>query len=745
MKSPAPGVLIDDSLLVEELIGKGGMGSVYRAKHLGLGRTVALKLMPELHMANEESRQRFKREARVLSLLSHKNVVGFFSFGLWQDEVPYMAMELLNGRPLDELILERKLSGAEIRDLLLQVCSALDYAHRQGVVHRDLKPANIIVVQEPEPDTVKIVDFGLAKFLPEKVEVSQNLTETGLLIGSVNYMSPEQCLAKSIDERSDIYSLGCVLYQMLSGKAPFDQENPMAIVHRQLSDDLPFEDLPAGSAEVQDLISIARNCTNKDPQKRYQSAAALQEDLQRVGSRRINEFVAKAANPPSKKAILSLSFIFCLLCLAGYYFTDNYLPVVQAEFIKRFGDQNSCEAAIVQAGQLRERGRMQAAVDLLQAALFVANKYKLNDIGVAEIDKELARTYEEMDMKDPALKYASEALKNYTTVLSKESWPALKSQNYSQEFQDCLQLLGGLHPDLQSNKTKIESILSRLEAYQDFDTALMLAKFQVELASTNTQTDHHESRERILAAQRQLAACYYKAGRLQDACSEMKQILNKAQQMHSSQELSQGLNQYVDYLGELEKPALLPFGKVCEQMLEEESSMDDLHKVNVVQSLCHFYIKCGDTANAEVLKEKAYNTLLDAKELKLYPDSMWDKYLTQSELCCLLGDTRAALEAFGKAVGFLETFQHKTSWYVECSMSKISSSCLHELEDKKEVFALLERLEKLAEKASARDDSLLLCRYRTYLSLGDYNKAKELDPKRFKDYEASLLINRTGK
>lgn len=207
------------------------MGSVYKAKHLSMDRMVALKFL-HLGFSDAEGLERFRREAKILSTLKHKNIIGCYELGIWDDR-PFVAMEYIDGQSLFDVLAERgKLSPAEAIDIARQVAEGLDCAHKHGVVHRDLKPTNILLVD----GVAKIIDFGLAKLANPSGLSAMKLTETGLALGSVWYMSPEQCVGRNVDERSDIYGLGIVLYQMLTGNPPFQDESAVSVMHRHLAE-----------------------------------------------------------------------------------------------------------------------------------------------------------------------------------------------------------------------------------------------------------------------------------------------------------------------------------------------------------------------------------------------------------------------------------------------------------------------------------------------------------------------------
>ncbi len=277
------GTIVDNRYQLIEHLGQGGMGTVFKTRELGLERIIALKLLHPSLVGDTESQQRFKREGKVLSELNHPNILIFYRFGVWGDAFPYIAMEFVQGQSLSAVIGEQGISPNRVVAIGLQICAAMEHAHRHKVIHRDLKPSNIMLCLQPTADTVKIVDFGLARVLPDANATSRQWTQTGSVIGSVHYMSPEQCLGKKADVRSDIYSLGCLLYEAVTGCRPLDADNPIGLMHlhatqmpEPISKRLGDAMTPAG------LNNVLVRSMMKDPAQRYQSMAAMQEDLSLV-------------------------------------------------------------------------------------------------------------------------------------------------------------------------------------------------------------------------------------------------------------------------------------------------------------------------------------------------------------------------------------------------------------------------------------------------------------------------------
>lgn len=290
---PADGVALEttsDSLIGTTLAGKyridarlneGGMGTVYRATHVLMEKTVAIKVLRPSLAADEKIVARFSREARAASRISHPNALSVTDFGEDENGIVFLVMEFLSGRTLKQLIRdEGPLPLARVVEIVRQVGDALNAAHAQGVVHRDLKSDNIMLIDTMAGDHAKVLDFGIAKIKePDGNRDTGGLTAPNLVIGTPQYMSPEQCSQDSeIDARSDIYSLGVILYEMLVGHVPFTADSPTMVMMKHLQEPVPSvleerPDLPASIGKV-----IARAMA-KLPANRYQTIAELIEDL----------------------------------------------------------------------------------------------------------------------------------------------------------------------------------------------------------------------------------------------------------------------------------------------------------------------------------------------------------------------------------------------------------------------------------------------------------------------------------
>ena len=265
---------------IVDLISVGGMGRVYRAEQSVLGRTVAVKIIHPHLLSDENSAVRFMTEARAASQLNHPNSVSVFDFGRTEDGQPYLVMEFLRGKDLARVAYEEgPLPFARIVDVLRQVLAALAEAHELGIVHRDLKPENVIL----EPlrrggDFVKVVDFGLAKFRADTQTPS--VTSPGIVCGTPDYMAPEQGRGDPIDGRSDLYGVGVILFQLLTGRLPFEAESPTQVVMMHLSIPVPDPRQIAPERNIPDsLVDVVNRALEKDVSKRYGDAVELSDAL----------------------------------------------------------------------------------------------------------------------------------------------------------------------------------------------------------------------------------------------------------------------------------------------------------------------------------------------------------------------------------------------------------------------------------------------------------------------------------
>jgi serine/threonine protein kinase len=269
-----------------ELIGKGGMGTVYKATDKTSGSLVALKILrPEL-AADPGAVKRFEQEVSATVELKHPNLVDVHCLSQTTDGVPYLAMNYIKGEGLDAVIkFDRFMPTERALNIFVQTATALAHAHSKNVIHRDMKPSNILISQNAAgQEHINIVDFGIAKVLAPNIQQTQ-LTQTGELFGSPLYMSPEQCSGAPVDRRSDIYSFGCVMYEVVCGKPPFQEENPFQVMLKQVQHEPAPPHLVNPSISIhKDLEYVVMRCLQKEPGDRYQTINDLLDDLQQMQS-----------------------------------------------------------------------------------------------------------------------------------------------------------------------------------------------------------------------------------------------------------------------------------------------------------------------------------------------------------------------------------------------------------------------------------------------------------------------------
>jgi serine/threonine protein kinase len=277
-----PGSIFAGHYEILGLLGQGGMSTVYKAKHLLVDSVRAIKVIRLDQVENSKVLRRFQQEGKAALALEHTNIGRVYEFGIEATfQKPFLVMDYVEGKTLSATLSEEgALTTERACRLISQVCEGLQEAHSKGVVHRDIKPGNIILTKDSAgSETAKIVDFGIAKMIGP--DDAQNLTQTGEVFGTPLYMSPEQCLGQKVDARSDLYSLGCVLYECLSGKPPFEGSSSLETIMMHVNGALPAFDNKVISAQ---LKSVVLKSLSKNPEERFQSASDLTEALTQDGS-----------------------------------------------------------------------------------------------------------------------------------------------------------------------------------------------------------------------------------------------------------------------------------------------------------------------------------------------------------------------------------------------------------------------------------------------------------------------------
>jgi serine/threonine protein kinase len=317
------GTVLTGKYRILEVAGRGGMGIVYKAEDTKLHRAVALKFLPPALVNSQESRERFLLEARAAAALSHPNICTIHEVHD-EEERPFIVMEYIEGRSLKARIQGHPLEAGEAAEIAIQVAEALEEAHGKGIVHRDIKSANIMVTEKGQ---AKVMDFGLAKVKGKSLH-----TREGTTLGTVAYMSPEQAQGRAVDHRTDVWSLGVVLYEMLSGRLPFTGERDTAILYSVVhAEPKPLKEAQPGvPAELSQIVGRA---LKKDLKARYGSAAEMLEDLRKYRDS-VKADQLKVLTPRTVLRLLRrprvavpLALGIALLAAAGYWYSDRRAKV----------------------------------------------------------------------------------------------------------------------------------------------------------------------------------------------------------------------------------------------------------------------------------------------------------------------------------------------------------------------------------------------------------------------------------
>lgn len=371
-------------------IGAGGMGEVYLAQDTKLERRVALKFLPLHLVENREVRTRFVREAQTVAKLNHPNIVAVYEVSEYNGR-PFYAMELVEGKSLKTFTRDNALPIETVVDYAIQICQGLGEAHRAGIIHRDIKLANIAVDKQ---ERIRLLDFGLAT-----IEGGAKLTKSGSTLGTVAYMSPEQVSGRPVDQRSDLFSLGAVLYELIAGRTPFERDNDGATL-KAIVEDNP-EPLTRYKSDVPDkLADIVEQLLEKDVEIRYQSAEGVIADLKRLfydskgssGSRR-------ATAPPRRRMQWVYAAAAAVLILAaGYYFfgprgadLDSHIPVLAVLPFDNLGADADAYFAEGITAEIRSRLTTLEGVSVISGNS--VEKYRETTLSAGEIGRELGADY----------------------------------------------------------------------------------------------------------------------------------------------------------------------------------------------------------------------------------------------------------------------------------------------------------------------------------------------------------------
>lgn len=419
-------------------LGKGGMGLVYRVKQIFLNRELALKTIDKNCMT-ESAIRRFQQEAQTAFSLDHPNIIGVKDFGVLDDQTPFLAMELVHGETLGDF--QKRVGCLTVEQaipIFIQVCFGLSYAHECGVVHRDIKPSNIMVLNglpHGAEGSVKILDFGIAKFTAHEGGEVQALTRTGEIFGSPLYMSPEQCSGFRVDHRADVYSLGCVLFESLSGTPPFIGDNALATMMKHQNEPAPtLREASLGKEFPEDIEKLVAAMLAKSPEDRYSNLGVVAHQLNAIRHGASISSLPKSGRPVSQQNVSEISmsrarFVAIMLLIsalsgsAGYLFdhlrgavtvqesaaqatSGNSDREYTEELLKRFESapaKSSTEYKLPDtqatidlkdASDLLDRGMdAEAEPMLLQALIHAERQFGKKSVQVADVRLNLGRCY----------------------------------------------------------------------------------------------------------------------------------------------------------------------------------------------------------------------------------------------------------------------------------------------------------------------------------------------------------------
>ena len=274
-QDPFVGKVIDGRYEIQQRVGEGGMGVVYKARQMSIDRVIALKMLNQQMQGDQTWVQRFYNEAKACSRLQHPNTIRMFDFGQTQDGRLFMTMEFLDGLSLRDALQRGPIAPQRVVKILIQCCASLAEAHSIGIIHRDIKPDNVFLLNMAgSPDFVKLLDFSVAKLL----EGDRMKTQAGVVFGTPQYMSPEQGRGLPLDARSDLYALGVLAFEMLTGNVPYNDDNPMTVIQMHLHGAIP----PMPDSIPYSVQAIVRRAMEKDASRRYQSAGEMMQHCQQV-------------------------------------------------------------------------------------------------------------------------------------------------------------------------------------------------------------------------------------------------------------------------------------------------------------------------------------------------------------------------------------------------------------------------------------------------------------------------------
>lgn len=509
-----------------ECIGVGGMGKVYKAKHVLLNKLVAIKFLQESKLGLDETTiRRFHQEAQMVVKLQHPNIPALREFGI-ESNTPYIVMDYVEARPLSSLIQDRSLSPQEICALIAQICSALDHAHKSNIVHRDIKPSNILIQKDPlkqKPPKAFLLDFGIAKTLDAITD--SRLTETGELVGTVKYMSPEQFKGFPASSSSDLYSIGCVLFEALSGKPPFSSTNRLEIILKHQQAEAP--NLP--DTVPTNIQNIVYRCLEKTPERRYQSAAELALDLDRASHGQASTFLVPRVKSRHKALLTSMVTIPSLALLSWLLFISPNQNDL-GDLSKRIAENPESPASLnlyLKRGNLyfKNKNFNQALYDYTHAAKISPNAFALH---------RAATCFYETGDYDNALTYAEKAQKaspHDAEAIAIGAAAKAKLGRTDESSADYTQLLSQIPNTISS--LRLAALNNRANNYY------VQGKYDLALADLDQVLKLQENNE---AAQLSRASIEFSKGEYEKALKDVRSVLKQNPKSDRGHELRGRIN-----------------------------------------------------------------------------------------------------------------------------------------------------------------------------------------------------------
>lgn len=588
------GTILQEKFEITERLGAGGMSVVYKATDLVLNRPVAIKVLRQHLTCAMEDLLRFQQEALVIGRLEHPNIVRIHALEFPLGESPFMVMDYIAGESLAAVISrEGALPISRCLTIILQVCQATGHAHERGVIHRDLKPGNVLLLKDGNgQDLVKIVDFGIAKLQSGS---AQGLTKTGEIFGSPLYMSPEQCMGQDLDARSDVYSVGCVFYEMLTGKPPFDGITPLQTLHMQLNE----RPKPIGKLKnyghVPEIESVVLKAMAKDPARRYQSMAEvcqalsplLQEQSPTIISRArsfwdvfTRQHKARSARTSSE---INAAVIICLgaICVAAsaYHFFDRLNCERDVEIwpkLDKDGQEFFDSGAYDQAESTFKRAlssAMRTPSANLRASRLVISLDELIDLYHVTGQPQKADQYRQelgglTDSKqiDPELVQKLKAMKDHIAQLESVKGQLSKAT------------------DPEENKWLQSSLLSQYSLVVNDAQAVLLD-------SADSPNGSVPNNKIVKQAQQTLERC---ASEVEDRFGRDQPVLGKAlHHLATSYFMSGNIVQAAKYYDK------------ADAFLAVNKNLPTIDRINYLAASGEFYLRCGESGKAIPILEKA--------------------------------------------------------------------------------------------------------------------------------------------